>query len=311
MTENRLPKELDEQAMGFALGILGPDDSRDFLVQLQGESDLLRRAATGYQLVMETLSTIVTPVSPPVALRERLVSQIALEAAHESEQCERAANTLVLGVVPIKPRELVRERLLSRIEGHSDDRFEATDLTHMRSAASAPVGGGNEIEKERRLSPERRSFSVWLWSCRTAISNFLRTLAIRSMTSERVRYWKAKIALQQPTKGLTFIRASEGAWRGIAPGVMAKVLSFDPVCCRTTTLLRFASGTSYAPHRHTAVEELLVLEGGCSIAGHEMTVGDYHRAEAGTEHYDTSTDEGCLLLVMSSPHNEMLSSHHP
>ena len=311
MTENRLPEELDEQAMGFALGILGPDESRAFLVRLQGESDLLRQVAMGYQVVMDTLSITVTPVSPPVALRERLVNQIALEAARESEQFERAANTLALGAVPVKPRDLVRERLLSRIEAHSAVRLEGTDSMHMSRAASVPVGDGNEIETERRLSPEGGSFSDWLRSCRTAILNFQRTLAIRSMTSERVRYWKAKIALQQPTKGLTFIRASEGTWRGIAPGVMAKVLSFDPVSCRMTTLLRFASGTSYAPHRHTAVEELLVLEGGCSIAGHEMTVGDYHRAEAGTDHYDTSTDEGCLLLVMSSPHNEMLSSHHP
>jgi len=306
VTENRLPEELDEQAMGFALGILGPDDSRDFLVRLQGESDFLRQAATGYQLVMDTLSTTVTPVSPPVALRERLVSQIALEAARESEQFERAANTLALGIVPVRPRDLLREGLLSRIEGHSAVRLAVTDSMHMRSAASVPVGGGNEIETERRLSPESSSFSDWLRSCRTAISNFLRTLAIRSMTSERVRYWKAKIALQQPTKGLTFIRASEGTWRGIAPGVMAKVLSFDPASCRTTTLLRFASGTSYAPHRHTAVEELLVLEGGCSIAGREMTVGDYHRAEAGTVHHDTSTDDGCLLLAISSPQNEIL-----
>jgi anti-sigma factor ChrR (cupin superfamily) len=134
---------------------------------------------------------------------------------------------------------------------------------------------------------------------------------IRSTTSERVRYWKAKMAFQQPTKGLTFIRAAEGTWRGIAPGVTAKVLSFDPVSRRITTLLRFAPGTNYVPHRHTEAEELYVLQGGCSIAGHEMTVGDYHRAEAGTEHYDTSTDDGCLLLVISSPQNEMLSSRHP
>ena len=134
----------------------------------------------------------------------------------------------------------------------------------------------------------------------------MRTLVIRVVTSERVGHWKAKIALQQPTKGLTFIKASEGTWRGIAPGVMAKLLSFDPISGRTTTVLRFAPGTSYAPHRHTAVEELYVLEGGCRIAGREMGVGDYHRAETGTVHHDTSTDEGCLLLVTSSPQNEML-----
>ena len=70
--------------------------------------------------------------------------------------------------------------------------------------------------------------------------------------------------------------------------------------------MRIAAGTRYAPHRHTEVEELSVLESGYSIAGHEMTVGDYHRAEAGTVHHDTSTDDGCLLLVISSPQNEML-----
>jgi quercetin dioxygenase-like cupin family protein len=306
VTDTRLPEELEEQAMRYALEILDPDDRRAFLVRLQGESDLLRQAAMGYQLVMDTLSATVTPVPPPVALRERLVNQIALEAVREAEQFERAANTLALGVVPVKPRDMVREGLLSRIEGHSAVRLEVTDSMHMRSAASILVGGGNEIEKERRFPQEGGSFSDWLRSCRTAISNFLRTLAIRSMTSERVRYWKAKIGLQQPTKGLTFIRAFEGTWRGIAPGVMAKVLSFDPASCRTTTLLRFAPGIRYAPHRHTAVEELYVLEGGCSIAGREMTVGDYHRAEAGTVHHDTSTDEGCLLLVISSPQNEML-----
>ncbi|OYT19737.1 MAG: hypothetical protein CCU26_10070 [Nitrospira sp. UW-LDO-01] len=106
--------------------------------------------------------------------------------------------------------------------------------------------------------------------------------------------------------GLTFVKASEGAWRGIAQGVTAKLLAFDTVSRRTTTLLRFLPGTSYAPHRHAAVEELYVLEGGCSIAGREMAVGDYHRAEAGTVHHDTSTEEGCLLLVISSPQNEML-----
>lgn len=123
-----------------------------------------------------------------------------------------------------------------------------------------------------------------------------------SAVTDRSRAARAK----QTVQGLTFIKAMEGTWREIAPGVTAKVLSFDLVSRRATTLLRFAPGTRYAPHRHTETEELYVLQGGCSIAGREMAVGDYHRAESGTEHYDTSTDEGCLLLVVSSPQNELL-----
>ena len=307
MTELKLPEELEEQAILHVLGILEPDDRRAFTVRLQGESDLLRQAVTAYEATTDALAAVVTPVTPSAALRERLVKQVALEAGRETEQFELAADTLALASLPVRPRDSVRERLLSRIEGRSDVRREVTDSAHALSDTPAPAGAGGRNESEGRLSQEVDPLATRLQSCWRTASNFLRTLVIRSMTSERVRYWKAKIALQQPMKGLTFIRASEGTWRGIAPGVMAKLLSFDRTSGRTTTLLRFAPGTSYAPHRHTAVEELYVLEGGCSIAGREMTVGDYHRAEAGTVHHDTSTDDGCLLLVISSPQNEPLS----
>ena len=307
MTELKLPEELEEQAILHALGILEADDRGAFTVRLQGESDLLRQAVTAYHATTDALAAIVTPVTPSAALRERLVKQVALEAGRETEQFELAANTLALASLPVRPRDSIRERLLSRIEGHSDVRLEVTDSAHALSETPAPAGDGGRNESEGRLSQEVDPLATRPQSCWRTASNFLRTLVIRSMTSERVRYWKAKIALQQPMKGLTFIRASEGTWRGIAPGVMAKLLSFDRTSGRTTTLLRFAPGTHYAPHRHTAVEELYVLEGGCSIAGREMTVGDYHRAEAGTVHHDTSTDDGCLLLVVSSPQNEPLS----
>jgi quercetin dioxygenase-like cupin family protein len=307
----KLPEELEEQSMLHALGVLDPEGRQAFLGRLQGESDLLRQAARTYQATTDVLAYAVAPVMPPSSLRERLVNRVALEAARETEQFELAANTLALGVVPIKPRHSVRERLLSQIDMHADVRVDLREPAPVLAETSTQKGNGLVGEGQSPVFPEDISLAGLLRSCRTAVANLLRMLVIRSMTSERVRYWKAKIAFQQPTKGLTFIGASEGTWRGIAPGVTAKVLSFDPVSCRTTTLLRFASGASYAPHRHTTVEELLVLEGGCRIAGHEMTVGDYHRAEAGTEHYDTSTDEGCLLLVISSPHNEMLSSRHP
>jgi anti-sigma factor ChrR (cupin superfamily) len=109
-----------------------------------------------------------------------------------------------------------------------------------------------------------------------------------------------------PLKGLTFVKASEGTWHEMAPGVSAKVLFFDQVSRRATALVRMTPGSFYAPHRHAEAEELYVLEGGCFCGGRELKAGDYHRAEAETEHRDTSSDEGCLLLVISSPQNKML-----
>ena len=109
-----------------------------------------------------------------------------------------------------------------------------------------------------------------------------------------------------PTGGLTFVPASEGQWQEMAPGISVKMLFFDTASRRATALVRVAAGTHYTPHRHTEPEELYVLEGGCFCAGRELRPGDYHRAEAGSIHYETSSDDGCLLLVISSPQNEML-----
>lgn len=318
MTETQLPEELEEQAMLHALGILNPDDRQAFLVKLQGESELLHQTVIAYQATTEALAAAVVPITPPPALRERLVSHIALEGIRDAEQFELAASTLGFTAAPVTPRDSVRERLMSRIEEHAKVRLKVNESLHSSVEISASNDGGVGSQGQTDLSgvsidtPSSRFAHAWrhlfvtsyvsLRLCWKALANLLRTMFMSSAVTHRSRVTKARQAFQ----GLRFIKAMEGTWREIAPGVTAKVLSFDLVSRRATTLLRFAPGTRYAPHRHTETEELYVLQGGCSIAGREMTVGDYHRAESGTEHYDTSTDEGCLLLVVSSPQNEIL-----
>lgn len=293
MTKARLPDEWDEQAMLYVLGLLDEDDRKAFQATAQGESRVQRHIAA-YEDVTEALAMAVRPIQPSPMLRHRLIAQIERECARESEQFELTASTVALSAAPLTPRDVVREQLLARVHESSVIRREVTDSARVVRETSALMGGAHATEGARRSSQEIGSSFDWLRSCWTSLSSFFRILLIRAV-------------IPRPSSdGLTFVKASEGVWRAIVPGVTAKLLSFDPVSRRTTTILRFAAGTSYAPHRHTTVEELYVLEGGCTIAGRAMTVGDYHRAEAGTVHHDTSTDEGCLLLVISSPQNEML-----
>jgi hypothetical protein len=56
------------------------------------------------------------------------------------------------------------------------------------------------------------------------------------------------------------------------------------------------------------VEELFVLEGGCVCEGQALFPGDYHRSEADSLHRETSTDDGCLLLITFSPRNEIVGA---
>jgi quercetin dioxygenase-like cupin family protein len=65
-------------------------------------------------------------------------------------------------------------------------------------------------------------------------------------------------------------------------------------------------GSRYGNHRHTQTEELYVLEGSCYCGGRLLGPGDYHRAEAGSIHLDTHTEEGSLMLMIASVQNEML-----
>jgi hypothetical protein len=181
VTEHKLPEELEAQAILHALGILGPDDRRVFMVRLQGESDLLRQTAAAYRATTDALAAVVTPVRPPAALRDRVVHQIAVEAGHEAEQFELAVNTLALAGTPVRPGDSVRERLFSRIERSSDVRRDVTDSERVLNETPAlPDAGGRNESESGSLFDRPRSF----W---TAASNFIRTTLIRFAATERAR----------------------------------------------------------------------------------------------------------------------------
>ncbi|MDR4494713.1 MAG: cupin domain-containing protein [Nitrospirales bacterium] len=108
--------------------------------------------------------------------------------------------------------------------------------------------------------------------------------------------------------GLTFVRSVDVLWKEILPGILLKPLFLDKAQGRMTALARMAPNSRYAPHQHTAPEEFYVLEGTCFIGGQLLYEGDYHRAEVGTVHHETSTEDGCLMLMIFSPKNEILKA---
>ena len=109
---------------------------------------------------------------------------------------------------------------------------------------------------------------------------------------------------QEGAGDFTFVRSAQMAWRDLGPGVSMKMLFNDSAGVRATMLLRLAPGGKLVAHRHRQVEEFYVLEGSCICAGEFLQAGDYHRAEAGSVHPITSSDAGCLALVMTSTQNE-------
>jgi anti-sigma factor ChrR (cupin superfamily) len=115
----------------------------------------------------------------------------------------------------------------------------------------------------------------------------------------RAQPWKVWPA-EVPTGSV--IRAGQGKWEPTAfPGVETQRLFVDAPAGRVTMLIRMAAGSSYPAHVHGGVEECYVLEGDLNVGPElRMKAGDYQAVPEGSRHPVQSTDEGCLLLVVSS-----------
>jgi anti-sigma factor ChrR (cupin superfamily) len=109
-------------------------------------------------------------------------------------------------------------------------------------------------------------------------------------------------------ENFTFVRTASLEWLDIGAGVSVKVIFFDPVGARLTTLMKMAPGSRYGAHVHTQVEEIYVLEGSCLCAGRPLQAGDYHRAEPSSTHPDTVSEQGCLALIMTSSRNQPIGT---
>lgn len=112
----------------------------------------------------------------------------------------------------------------------------------------------------------------------------------------------------EPPPGMHIVRASEQGWSATPyPGVTSKLLYYDRSTHMFTSLLRMQPGASYPPHRHSACEQCLVIEGEVRFGDLVLHAGDYERAEAGSGHGLIESDTGCLLLLVASSRDEILA----
>jgi len=104
-----------------------------------------------------------------------------------------------------------------------------------------------------------------------------------------------------PRSPFHFVLHTEGTWVEIAPGISRKDLTAEVSAGSVTYLVRMQRGARLGTHHHGAVEHCYVVSGDLHVAGHHLHGGDYHRADQRSTHAETTTDDGCLLLIVESP----------
>ncbi|MCP5158032.1 MAG: cupin domain-containing protein [Gammaproteobacteria bacterium] len=124
----------------------------------------------------------------------------------------------------------------------------------------------------------------------------------------RAAVWEAieaALDAQTPPHTVT-VRAQEGEWRILAPGVEIKLLMVDRKAGFQSFLLRLAPGGRIPAHAHSSLEECLLLEGDMTIGDRQYTVGDYHAALPGSQHATLSSRNGGVVFLRSELRPELL-----
>ena len=108
----------------------------------------------------------------------------------------------------------------------------------------------------------------------------------------------ARISADPPQRTYT-VRANEGTWIPVGPGVELKVLRMDREANSQTVLFRMQPGSQIVPHPHNQEEECLVMEGEILVGEHRVGKGDMHIAMPGAKHPPILAPHGALLCIRS------------
>jgi anti-sigma factor ChrR (cupin superfamily) len=107
-------------------------------------------------------------------------------------------------------------------------------------------------------------------------------------------------------EGFAFKLAAEDDWIPHAvPGIRLKMLSVNRDRGYATILMDVAPGARFPPHHHGGAEECYVISGTVYACGRRLVAGDFHHADAGSDHDELWTDEGCRVLLVVDPRDYM------
>lgn len=102
-----------------------------------------------------------------------------------------------------------------------------------------------------------------------------------------------------PQLGYRIVRGNEEGWQDTeVPGFRIKLLSVAPDMGYQTLLIEFAPGTSYPGHLHESTEQVFVLSGSLQTEGRLLGPGDFIHADAGTQHQELFSRDGCRALLI-------------
>jgi anti-sigma factor ChrR (cupin superfamily) len=157
-----------------------------------------------------------------------------------------------------------------------------------------------QLEQALVSSPELREDIHALYEVAAALPRTLPMERPSSSVRDRI-VAHASSRTSQPAAiaaAMHFIERDEGWQPHPIAGLTVKVLSVDDRTGVATLLIKAAPGTTYPAHHHSGPEGCYVIEGEVLVAGRRIGPGDFHLAEAGSDHDPLYTETGATVLLV-------------
>jgi anti-sigma factor ChrR (cupin superfamily) len=174
-----------------------------------------------------------------------------------------------------------------------DDDLEALALADAIGALDADERASLDA-RVALLTPEQRAHVTSLYDVALALG------ASVDQVEPPARVRDAILAATR-TPGRYSVFAGDHPWADTPlPGIQMKVLSVDRPRGVATMLIRATPGAVYPSHRHSGPEECYVIRGSVVIDGRVLRAGDFHHADANSDHGEITTTEGAEVLIVGA-----------
>jgi anti-sigma factor ChrR (cupin superfamily) len=150
-------------------------------------------------------------------------------------------------------------------------------------------------ERVAALSPEARAAMARLYDTVLAVSASVEPVAPPPYLRDRV------MAAARTPGRYTLSGANTDDWFETPfAGIRGRVLAVDKSTQMATMLLRAEPGAVYPSHHHHGAEECYVVRGSVVIDGRTLHAGDFHHADADSDHGEITTLDGAEVLIVGA-----------
>jgi anti-sigma factor ChrR (cupin superfamily) len=171
----------------------------------------------------------------------------------------------------------------------------------VEALALADAVGALDADERRELSALLETLAP---EARAEVARLYDTAAVVAGSVDEVEpppHVRDRVMAAARTPGRYTLPASNDDWFDTPfAGIRGRVLAVDKAKGIATMLLRAAPGAVYPSHRHHGSEECYVLSGSLVIDGRTLRAGDFHHADADSDHGEIMTVEGVEVMIVGA-----------